>query len=89
MRMCDCQKVKHLMSFLDASDTEEEVTETLLVNIVWNMEQVFECFCNMCVERARQRVLVLVSPHPPRPRTPHSYIHTGSSVITTSLWVTR
>ena len=55
MRMCDCQKVKHLMSFLDTSDTEEEVTETLLVNIVWNMEQVFECFCNMCVQKEYDR----------------------------------
>jgi hypothetical protein len=42
------------MSFLDTSDTEE-VSETLLVNIVWNMEQAFECFCNMRVQKEHDR----------------------------------
>jgi len=44
------------MPFSGFSDAEaEEAAETLLANIDWNMEQAFECFCNMRVEKEHGR----------------------------------
>ena len=43
------------MSFSGTSGAEaEEAAETLLENIDWNVDQAFECFCKILVEKEHE-----------------------------------